>query len=320
MNHLTTLNQAKPHVSVIVPVYKSERFIRKCVNSILAQTYKDFEVILVDDGSPDRCGEICDEYARQDERVRVIHKPNGGVSSARQCGIEHAQGEYTIHVDPDDWVEADMLERLYAKAKSEGADMVICDFYVEDGSEKVLVRQQPSDLSPATVLRELFQQLHGSCCNKLVRRVCYNNYGVCFPQDLSYCEDLFVCCSLLMHGIKVAYLNQAFYHYVRNVNENSMVRTRPFEHDVLLINHMKDLLPEQLFANTALPRLSFGMAMYLWMQESVDASAFRKMIKPYRLSFLRCKTVPVMWRLVLFASAFGLKDILYGMYKKLKML
>lgn len=112
MNNIATINRVKPYVSVIVPVYKSERFIRKCVDSILAQTYEDFELILVDDGSPDRCGEICENYARHDERVRVIHKPNGGVSSARNADIKQANGEWLAFVDSDDWIIPDYLETL----------------------------------------------------------------------------------------------------------------------------------------------------------------------------------------------------------------
>ena len=104
-----------PKVSVIVPIYKAEAYLNKCVDSLLVQTLKDFELLLIDDGSPDNSGEICDRYAQKDSRVRVFHKENGGVSSARQCGIDNAYGEYTIHTDPDDWVESTMLEELYEK-------------------------------------------------------------------------------------------------------------------------------------------------------------------------------------------------------------
>ena len=97
-----------PKLSIIVPVYKVEQYINKCIDSILNQTFTDFELILVDDGSPDNCGKICDEYAQKDERVRVIHKENGGVSSARNLGIDEAKGEYVSFIDPDDWIDLDM--------------------------------------------------------------------------------------------------------------------------------------------------------------------------------------------------------------------
>ena len=100
-----TKSMNMPKVSIIVPVYKAEKYLNRCVDSILAQTFTDFELLLIDDGSPDRSGEICDEYAKKDSRIRVIHKENGGVSSARQRGLDESIGEYTIHADPDDWVE-----------------------------------------------------------------------------------------------------------------------------------------------------------------------------------------------------------------------
>ena len=126
-------------VSIIVPVYKAEKYIHQCIDSLLAQTYRNIEVILVDDGSPDNCGKICDEYAAKDCRVKVIHQQNGGVSVARQTGIDHATGEYSIHADPDDWVEPNMIEELVTKAVADNADMVICDFYRESKSDRIHV-------------------------------------------------------------------------------------------------------------------------------------------------------------------------------------
>ena len=131
----------QPKVSVIVPVYKAEKYLQRCVDSLLAQTFTDFELLLIDDGSPDRSGEICDEYAAADSRVRVFHKVNGGVSSARQCGMDNATGEYTIHADPDDWVEPIMLKELYVKAKEENADMVFCNYYWDKGCYSKVIRQ-----------------------------------------------------------------------------------------------------------------------------------------------------------------------------------
>lgn len=118
-----------PTISVIVPVYKVEPYIRKCVDSILGQTFSDIQVILVDDGSPDQCGKICDEYAKQDNRVEVIHKENGGLSDARNAGIPYAKGEYIIFLDSDDYIENDMFEYMYTRIKDSGADMATCGLY-----------------------------------------------------------------------------------------------------------------------------------------------------------------------------------------------
>ena len=117
-----------PTISVIVPVYNVEIYLHRCVDSILAQTFTDFELILVDDGSPDNCGAICDEYAKKDSRVRVIHKENGGQSSARNRAIEAAQGEWIHFVDSDDLIHPQMLEILYRAAQESGANISACSY------------------------------------------------------------------------------------------------------------------------------------------------------------------------------------------------
>ena len=110
-------------VSIIVPVYKVEQYLSRCVDSILQQSYSNLEIILVDDGSPDSCGMICDEYQKKDSRVQVIHKSNGGLSDARNYGIEAAQGKYLAFVDSDDWLDFDMIDILYRVLTSQGADI-----------------------------------------------------------------------------------------------------------------------------------------------------------------------------------------------------
>ena len=177
----------QPKVSIIVPVYNAEKYLHRCVESILSQTFLEYELLLIDDGSPDRSGEICDEYAQKDNRIHVFHKENGGVASARQFGLEHAQGEFVIHADPDDYVESSMLEELYECAKKNQADLVICDFFVDDDKYS---KQEPSGENHMIVLKDLFQRLHGSCWNKLVRRSCYEKFNITFSQNLSFCEDL----------------------------------------------------------------------------------------------------------------------------------
>lgn len=223
------MNRQSPAISIIVAVYKAEAYLHRCVDSLLAQTFTDFEILLIDDGSPDRSGEICDEYATKDNRIRVIHKENGGVSSARQCGIDNARGEYTIHADPDDWVEPDMLEELYSTARKEHADMVICDFYEHLNNQTNRYECKPTSLDHHTVLHELFQQLLGSCCNKLVKRACYSEHNIKFPKDFSCGEDLMFNAQILMHPIKVCYLGKAFYHYERSDNPNSIVKNSVYD-------------------------------------------------------------------------------------------
>lgn len=234
-----------PKISIIVPVYKAEPYLHRCVDSILAQTFTEWELILVDDGSPDQSGKICDEYAKKDQRVKVIHKVNGGVSSARQKGLDEARGEYTIHADPDDWAEPNMLEELYNEASKKEADMVMCDFICEYKSGGVICKQEIKSSHADDILKKMFaQQLHGSCWNKLIRRECYDKYNIRFPKNIIRWEDLYVVCSLLMHPIRVAYLPKAFYHYDLIINNNSIVRKvtkQGLDSQIQFIEHFKQI-------------------------------------------------------------------------------
>ena len=129
----------KGKISVIVAIYNVEQYLHKCIDSILAQTYENLEIILVDDGSPDKSGAICDEYAQKDSRVKVIHKQNGGQSTARNAALDIATGEYIGFVDGDDWIEPEMYQTMYSTMVNEGADIVQCGWYIveQDGNKRV---------------------------------------------------------------------------------------------------------------------------------------------------------------------------------------
>lgn len=173
-----------PEVSVIVPVYKAEKYLARCMHGLLAQTLRNIEIILVDDGSPDNSGKMCDEYAAEDSRVRVYHKKNGGVATARQCGVEQAKGKYIIHADPDDWVDPTMVQCLYEQAEVENVDMVICDYYEEYSGKQTYISQRPTSMYVQDVMSDLLlQRLHGSLCNKLVRETCYKKTMYVFLMD-----------------------------------------------------------------------------------------------------------------------------------------
>lgn len=183
-----------PQISVIVPVYNVEPYLRKCLDSIVGQTYENLEIILVDDGSPDHCGAICDEYAAKDSRITVIHQENGGVAAARNVGLRTASGDWLGWVDPDDSIEPDMYEYLLAHALEHGADMAVCRLRTT-----VHGREMPG-LTPAqektTVLDKeqameqyLSGALHYGCVNKLSRRSLWK--GRFFP-DYQMAEDVAV--------------------------------------------------------------------------------------------------------------------------------
>lgn len=272
-----------PKISIIIPVYKAEIYIHNCIESILAQTFKDFEVLLIDDGSPDKSGEICDKYAKLDCRVRVFHNENGGVSFTRQFGIDNARGEYTIHADPDDWVEPDMLEDLYAKAQEEDADMVMCDYFVNFKNEQQYRKSQPSALDHKTVLKEMFLQLTCSCWNKLIRRSCYIKYGIKFDPELSYCEDLMFNSSLLLHDIRISYIPKAYYHYVQDANPDSIIHSVykyydevEYEYDMMLLKKFQNKFYGTIAETVSQSRISYYALNNAFFGNYYDSKNFKE--------------------------------------------
>ena len=220
-----------PKISVIVPVYQAEKYISRCLDSIMAQSFTDFEVLMIDDGSRDNGGKICDDYAKKDGRFHVVHKKNEGVSIARQTGLDMAQGEYVIHADPDDWVEPDWLGKLYQKIVEDRTDIVICDFEHIKADETVIMVQRPASLHKDDVLEALLDGvLRGSPWNKLVRRDCFSRYGVSFHPDMNLWEDMYVICLLIVNGAKVSFLPEVLYHYDTTINENSITMHRKDSH------------------------------------------------------------------------------------------
>ncbi len=219
-----------PAISVIIPVYKAEAYLDRCVGSFIAQTFDDFELLLIDDGSPDRSGEMCDRYAASDSRIRVFHKENGGVSSARQYGVDNARGEYIIQADPDDWVEPDMLEAVYGNAKQEDADMVIFDFLMEYEDKVVYTSQKPFAMDYKSVCKGLFYNLFPNTWNKLVKRKVIVENGVAFHPGLRYAEDLYFLIGYFLQPVKVSYVGRALYHYDKYSNPNAL--TKKYSADV----------------------------------------------------------------------------------------
>lgn len=213
-------------VSVIVAAYNAEMTIRKCLDSLSDQTLLDFEVIVVDDGSTDNMPIILDEYAKKDNRVKVIHQTNGGVAVARQTGLNAARGEYTIFVDADDWVEPDMLQEMYNAITTASADLLICDYYEVYEDKEVLNIQKPEPADRLSVFGQMLNNLAGSLWNKLIRRDLYSRFGVGFDSRIRDEEDKLICLKLLSHDISVAYLGKAFYHYDQRFNPNALTQKK----------------------------------------------------------------------------------------------
>lgn len=285
------MNQ-NPLVSVIVAAYNAQKYIRRCLDSILAQTMPNFEVIAVNDGSTDGTPAILDEYAAKDPRVRVIHKPNGGVASARQAGLDAAQGEYTIHADSDDWVEPEMLEEMYAAACANHSDMVFCDFYEIHKDQIKYNSQRPESHDRLTIFGQTFNILSGSLCNKLIKRTCFLDYQISFEQGVNYEEDKLVCLKILSHDIVVTYLEKAFYHYdlVQNSASLSSIGKPLARVDILeRIAQYCDISPVQSYYDRAI----LYNAYQSLVQARVSNKEFVSVFKPYTPNIRRAKGFPL---------------------------
>ena len=219
--------------------------MRKCIDSLLSQTFTDFELLLIDDGSTDTSPAICDEYALKDKRVKVFHKPNGGLSDARNFGLQYATGEYSIFADPDDWVSPNGLDALYEKAKVTNADMVMCDIYYEDEYVRKYGKQKPLALDHSAVLKSLFVNIGGFTVNKLIRTSLYKKYKIEYPKGIYGCEDQYTMASIFKKNIKIDYIPIAFYHYM--YNPNSLTRhydEGTYQMDLHILNMFDALLKD----------------------------------------------------------------------------
>lgn len=208
-------------VSVIVPVYGVEQYLNKCVDSIINQTYKNLEIILVNDGSLDNCGKICDEYAEKDNRVKVIHKKNGGQGSARNCALRVASGEYITFVDSDDWLALDIIESLYNAIIINEADLSVCGFSSIKANEvlgEYWVCKKPESFDKIQALSVYYEgkYIYPAPWGKLYKRQLWE--GVYFPEDV-YREDEYIFYKVLEGANKVIHIGVAKYYY--NVREGS---------------------------------------------------------------------------------------------------
>lgn len=212
-------------VSIIVPVYQVEKYIRQCIDSILAQTFTDFELILVDDGSKDRSGQICDEYAGMDKRVKVIHQKNSGAAAARNSGMDQAVGDYFLFVDSDDYVVPTMVECLYEKVVKEKADIAVCNYlyFFENDREKDFSTSIKSEVLPGTEIfynrkNERNYGIWTVVWNKLYRKETVGKVRFRFGR---YFEDEFWANDIYQMDIKVVTIPECLYYY-RQHDESTM--------------------------------------------------------------------------------------------------
>jgi glycosyltransferase involved in cell wall biosynthesis len=196
----------------------------RCLDSILAQTYKEFECLLIDDGSNDNCPVICDDYSNRDKRINVYHKKNEGISKTRQFGLDHAKGSYIFFIDSDDWIEQNFFMDAMQKLTNTNTDILFMDFFKETvGGRMRGVSRRLSALDSETVIKLVLEGKLLSCLwNVIINRNSYIHNKVCFTEDINYGEDSLFIIELLLKNPKIAYLEEAYYHHT--FNRNSFTR------------------------------------------------------------------------------------------------
>lgn len=231
-----------PKVTVIVPVYNVEAYVGKCVDSILVQSFSDFELILVDDGSSDGGGAICDTYAEKDARIRVIHQKNAGLGGARNTGIEAAAGEYILFVDSDDAIEPDTLEKTVGKSENLQADILAFSFRSvdENGNTLSVFKENLPKEKPLSPIRDKQVFLSSpSAWNKLYRRALFLSTGVRFPPRVWY-EDVRTTFKLFLFAKSIVFTDDVLYNYL--IRQGSIMQNSNVQRNVEIIEALEDIL------------------------------------------------------------------------------
>lgn len=283
-----------PKVSVIVPVYKAEKYLHRCVDSILAQTFTDFEVLLIDDGSPDRSGEICDEYAKKDSRVRVFHKENGGVSSARNVGLKEAKGEWITFSDSDDEMLPDALSIYMQIARKESdIDVIKCGYikHKEPEHSQIIYRCEEefisSDKSIVVQVLNNSSSYHGFLWNECIKKSCID--GLVFDEAITWNEDNLFSYQCFLIARKIAISPQLVYLYkIREGMSLSNVKNPYFviNTSATIFRYRLDMLAnknnvtevKKQFVDNYVNMFHYSMKI-LSTNKSINLNEFRAMLK-----------------------------------------
>lgn len=321
-----------PLISIIVPIYNVEQYLEKCIESILAQDYSPLEIILVDDGATDKSGEICDIYAKKYENITAIHKKNGGLSSARNAGMEVMKGEYVSFIDSDDYIAPDMMSTLYEDLVNDNADISCISFYNVFPSKKV----KNTDLTEKVILsREkalesfLFNGYLTPCaCGKLYKRELWNN--IIFPEGRLF-EDQLTTYKILDLANKVVFNPDPKYFYLKREGSIGHSKFNEKTYDLYeAINEEYDFIvgkyPE-LKANMSVAKITWEV-VFINMMIQADSQWYNKeLIKNVRgfsrkniLSVFKCPYINLTRKIqiTLFSYIFNTYQGLYGLYKRIK--
>lgn len=284
-------------ISIIVPVYNAENYIERCVKSILNQTYKNIEVLLIDDGSVDNSYMICEKLAKENEKVIFVHQKNYGVSATRNKGIEMANGKYIGFVDVDDFIEDKMYENMYNILKAEQADISMCYFnvvYAEEYSKKISNKVQIKKLNKEELYACLLnEKIQGFVWNKLYRKEIIEKFSVKFSQDIKIAEDTLFNVEYISKIRTGVVLENQLYNYFQNVNGaylrnyNENWNTILHAYEKIIENYKKEKLSEQIYIKLYLNFINanFDLKQKLLLSKHKDEMLEKKIKKNVKLYF-----------------------------------
>lgn len=280
---------SKIKVSVIVPVYKVEKYLSTCIESLLCQTLKEIEIILVDDGSPDNCPALCDAYALKDSRIKVIHKTNGGVSDARNIGIKKATGEYIGFVDPDDWVKPEMFQTMYQNATQSNADVVVCNLFIyEQDKQKTIKKPYWSNVKTGIVSKKkIYRNMFIKPCyiwNKIYKKNFLDKNKLHFIKGYIY-EDIPFFTQVMLLAKSVSYCPLYLYFYRIGRNDSLSRGKSEKQLDIIDIaqitqNILKKLkVPQSVYKNFKKWQIQIYVWMYCLLPDNQKEKALAKIKK-----------------------------------------
>lgn len=320
-------------ISVVIPVYNVEKYLKECLDSVLKQTYRNLEIILVDDGSKDNSGNICDEYAKKDNRIKVIHKKNGGLSDARNAGINIAKGEYITFLDSDDYIEEDMYEFLVKNIEKANADISICQNYYVYKNSKETTHTPNVYLEMNSVEALKYVNMLGyytvSACDKLYKRKIFEN--IRFPVG-KINEDWYVICEVFDKANKIVYNSEPKYNYRKrkgSITDDKKINLGMMDASKQCLEFVKQKYPE------CMETVQMAKQMYIYAsintyntikQKSSQAKELRKQTrkeikkqyKEIKLQDYNSQSRIKNMQVKLFVHSLIIYNILYKLYESTK--
>lgn len=300
-----------PKISISVPVYNVEKYLRQCLDSLVNQTLKDIEIVVVNDGSTDSSEAICQEYVKKDPRVVLINKENGGLASARQAAFDVATGEFFCACDADDWAEPDMYERLYKKAVETDADIVMCDYWSEYPNGSCVTNVCYIDSSCSDLLDNALNGILAcQVWNKMFRRKLFINNQIEWEKGINLGEDFLIMLKILQHPTNFVHLNIPLYHYRRDMNSTSYtnnVTMETFKQSLFIRHWIRQHIDSQKYVN-GIFRLWINLAFTgLRVNDGMDKKYYRdEVLNNISISdFFRYSYPKVKGILILFTKLFG---------------